>query len=207
MTDAQLRGILGDTDIDEKRGQVQDFVSRYEDGPPTEGFSGEEARERYDQIADKLSPEEYQQAATLAFERMSPEQRRDFAHMLMTYESENGMPVDPGDQMEDPDALARMTSRVQQQQPSGLGALLGGNAAPSGGMLENLLGGSQSSQSTGIGGLGGGLSGMLGGGNQMMGHNRSQSGAGLGDLLNNPIARAAIGGIASMAFRQLLSRR
>ena len=60
--------------------------------------------------------------------------------------------------------MARMTSRMRQQQPGGLGALLGG------------------------GGGGGG-------------------GGGMGDMLGNPLAKAAMAGIAAMAVKQMMNRR
>ena len=55
-----------------------------------------------------------------------------------------------------------MTTRMRQQQPGGLGALLGG------------------------GGGGGG---------------------GMGDMLGNPLAKAALAGVAAMAVKQMMNRR
>lgn len=180
-----LKDLLGDDD-QEKRNQAQDFVSRYEDGPPTDGFSDDEAIHHYHEVAGQLSPEEFQQFATEAFERMSPEQRREFGQMLMQHGTENGLPVSVDDQYDDPRQLARMTSQFQQQ-PIGLAGLFGGGLSG--------------------GGLGGGLGGMLGGlgGGQQYGAFQRQGG--MGGMMGNPIARAAIGGIAAMAFRQLLGRR
>ena len=182
-----LKDLLGD-DNQAKRTQAEDFVNRYDDGPPTDGFSDDEAIERYDEVAGELSPEEYQQFATEAFERMSPQQRQEFGQMLMRHGNENGVPMnadDPFDnQYDDPRQLARLASQFQQQ-PIGLTGLFG-------------MGG---------GGPGGGLGGMLGGfgGGQQYGSFRRPSG--VAGMMSNPIARAAIGGIAAMAFRQLLGRR
>lgn len=180
---SMLKELLGDDQ--EKRNQAQDFVSRYEDGPPTEGFSDDEAIQHYDEVAGELSPEEYEQFATEAFERMSPQQRQEFGQMLMQHGNENGLPVSADTRYEDPRQLAQLTSQFQQQ-PIGLAGLFG-------------MGGG--------GGLGGGLGGMLGGfgGGQQYGSFPRQGG--MGGMIGNPIARAAIGGIASMAFRQLLGRR
>jgi hypothetical protein len=68
---------------------------------------------------------------------------------------------------------------MHRQQPGILGQILGGGA---------------------MGGLGGGLGSMLGGGRQ------SSGGMG-GGILANPIAKAALGGIAAMAVRHMTNRR
>lgn len=192
--DSVLKTLLGgdnDDDHNQRRSQAQDFVSRYETGDPTEGFTDEEAAQRYEQVAGQLSPEEYQEAAMHAFERMSPDQRREFAEMIARHGDVSGMPIDSDIQYDDPRQLAQMTSQFHQQ-PSGLGALLGGGGGFGGGYP---MGG---------GGLGGMLGGLTGG---QMGASRMGGIGGMGGMMNNPVARAAIGGIAAMAFKQILGRR
>lgn len=49
---------------------------------------------------------------------------------------------------------------------------------------------------------GGGLASLFGGGNG----DRSGDGGGMGDLMNNPIAKVALGGIAAMAMKKVLGR-
>lgn len=204
--DSLLKGIFGGNDDDHQNRltQAQDFVSRYETGDPAEGYSDDEALRNYDQVANQLSPEEFQQAATQAFERMSPQQRQEFATMLQQHGTETGLPLSSNGAVDDPSALARLTGQIQQQQPSGLAGLFGGGQQSGGGlggMLSSLTGGGQQSG----GGLGGMLGGLTGGG-QTGGMNQAQGGNGLAGLMSNPIAKAALGGIAAMAFKQMMSR-
>lgn len=188
--DSMLKGLFGDQDDDtRKREQAQDFISRYDEGPPHENITAEEAVNNYQAVASQLSPQELEDSATEAYERLSPDDRRQFAQWL----KERG-----GDQVDnvtsdDPRQLARATSQLQSQQPAGLAGLLGG------GGLGGMLGGAGS----GGGNLGGLASGLLGGG---QGQNRGQGG-GMGDVLQNPIARAALGGIAAMAMKKMIGGR
>ncbi len=189
--DSMLKGLFGDQDDDTgKRDQAQDFISRYEEGLPHENISGEEAVNNYQAVASQLSPQELEESATEAYERLSPDDRRQFAQWLQ----ERG-----GDQVgnltsDDPRDLARVTSQLQSQQPAGLAGLLGG------GGLGGMLGGAGSDG----GNLGGLASGLLGGG---QGQHRGQGGGGMGDILQNPIARAALGGIAAMAMKKMIGGR
>jgi hypothetical protein len=61
---------------------TEDFVNRYDQGPPYEGISNDEAIGRYEQIAPELAPEVYQQSAQDAFTRMAPEERAQFGQLL-----------------------------------------------------------------------------------------------------------------------------
>ena len=127
-----------------KRSDWDDFVTRYDEGPPWAGVSDDEARSRYGEVAGRLPPAEYEDAARDAFARMSPEQRLEYGRYLQRQSRERGLDIPDfnqdglDDRLQDPDELARATSRVQQRQP---------------GMLEQMLGGG--------GGGGGGMGGML----------------------------------------------
>ncbi len=126
----------------ERRGEYEDFVNRYEQGEPWDGVSDEEARSRYDEVSSSLSEDDYELSAQEAFERMSPEQRRELARMVREQSRERGVQLDEFDDDDDeryardPRELARMTRKVKKQQPGGLGALLGGGGGM-GGMLGN----------------------------------------------------------------------
>jgi hypothetical protein len=70
---------------------------------------------------------------------------------------------------------------MQAQQPQGLAGLLGGSGV--GGMF---------------GGGGGGLGGMLGG---------ALGGQSQGGMMQNPMAKAVMGGIAAMAMKRMMGGR
>jgi len=143
------------------------FLQRFENGPPWEGYSDQEVLKRYGTVAGQASAQEYQQAATDAFGRLSPEQRVEFGRLLQQRAREQHAAVSGLDQsgikdFQDAQQLARLTGEVHQQP----------------GLLRSLLGE----------GSGGGQSQQAG-------------------LLSNPLAKAALAGIAAMAIKRVLGGR
>ena len=124
----------------DRRDEYEDFVRRYEDGDPTEGYDADEARSRYDEVTSELSDDDYELSAREAFERLSPQQRREFGRMLRQESRTQNLDLDDDDgdesRYEDPARLARMSRKARKQQSGGLGGLLGGGG---GGMLGNPL--------------------------------------------------------------------
>ena len=175
MVDQLLGGLFGgqDDDDDRRRGRARDFVNRYEQGPPYEGIAPDEAYHNYQQVAGRLSPQEYEEAAAEAFSRMSPRERMQFAQMM---EQRAGGRFG-GARAEDPRDLARATSRFRQEAGGvDLGDLFGFGGG--GGQSDDLLGAAR--------GRGGG--------------------GGMGDLMGNPLAKAALGGIAAIAMKKMMGR-
>ena len=110
----------------------------------------------------------YEESVREAFARLSPEERLQFTQYLRQQAQQQHLDFPDLNQdgiddrvQQDPGDLAQMTSRMRQEQPGGLGQLLGG------------------------GGGGGG---------------------GMGDMLGNPIAKAALAGIAAMAVKKMMNR-
>lgn len=180
--DSLLNGLFGDQDDDtSQRSKAQDFVSRYEQGAPYDNIADDEVVNNYQAVAGRLSPEQFEDSAAEAYERLSPEERRQFAQYLQEQSGRNDINT------ADPRELARYTTQVQSQQPEGLAGLLGGSG------LGGMLGGG------GGGGLGGMLGGALGG--------QQRQGQGQGGLLQNPMAKAVMGGIAAMAMKRMMGGR
>jgi hypothetical protein len=151
-----LQNLLGGG---QQKQEYQDFVNRYHQGPPAEGYSNQEVLNRYNQVATQLPPDAYQQSAEQAFARLSPQERQEFGQWLQTRaQQENVTLPNPGgnQQWQDPGALAQMTTQLHQQQPDLLSQLLGGHS---------------------------------------------------GTVLDNPLAKAALAGIAAMAAQRFLSQR
>ena len=177
-----LQGILGGG---QQRQELDDFANRYEQGAPWDGISDDEAMSRYSQIAPQLPPDVYQRSAQESFSRLDPQQRMQLGQYIQQRAPQYGVDFPDLDQngqddrLQDPAYLAQMTGRIHQQQPGLLGQILGGGGGGGGG------------------GLGGALGGVLGGGG---------GGAG-GGMLANPIAKAALGGIAAMAVKQMMGGR
>ncbi len=135
--DQLLGGLFGgqDDDDDRRRGRAQDFVNRYEQGPPYQGISDEEAYHNYRQVAGQLPPQEYEESAAEAFQRLSPQERRQFAQMLQQRAGGQFGSF----QEDDPRQLARMTSQYRQQDPGGLASLFGGGGGGGGGGMGDML--------------------------------------------------------------------
>ncbi len=165
-----------------QRQEYEDFVRRYDRGSPYDGISDEEALQRYHQIAPQLPPRVYEEAARDAFAQMSPRERAEFGRYLQQRTRQQGMDFPDlnrdgiDDRLQDPNFLAQVTGRMHQQQP---------------GLLEQLLGG-------------GALGGLLGGATGSM-RGAPQASRGQGNMLDNPLAKAALAGIAAMALRRMMS--
>ena len=144
-----LQNVLGSLGGDQQN-KIRDFSNRYQDGSPLEGYSDDEARDTYGQLASRLPREEYEASAEQSFSRLTPDQRREFA----TWLRQRGGTGLADDGIDDPRVLARETSRVHQEQP-------------------NIL----------------------------------QQAFGQGGALSNPIAKAAVAGIAAMAAQRMFGRR
>jgi len=127
----------------------EDFLKRFEDGPPSEGYGDREVLDRYGEVAHKVSPSDYEQAARDAFGRLSQADREEFGQLLAgRARSQNldlsGLTPASGQGFGDTDWLANITSQIHQQ-PGLLRDLLGGltgsssGTSSSGGLLSSPL--------------------------------------------------------------------
>jgi len=126
----------------------KDFLNRFEEGPPSEGYEDREVLDRYGEVAHKASPSDYEQAARDAFGRLSQADREEFGQLLAGRAQSKRLDL-PGltptqDQgFGDVDWLANITSQIHQQ-PGLLRDLLGGltgnrETSSSGGILSSPL--------------------------------------------------------------------
>ena len=126
----------------------KDFLNRFEDGPPSEGYSDREVLDRYGEVAHKASPSDYEQAARDAFGHLSQADREEFGQMLAGQARSKGFDLSgltpaQGKGFGDLDWLANITSQIHQQ-PGLLRDLLGGltgnrGASSAGGILSSPL--------------------------------------------------------------------
>jgi hypothetical protein len=106
---------MGLTDIVQdaaKSGKLQDFTERYDQGQPWEGISAEEATQQHDEVAAQLDDKEYEQSARESFENLAPAQRKEAGRELGVGETD------------DPDELAKQTTRIHNEQPDMLRDLM-----------------------------------------------------------------------------------
>ena len=140
-----LENILGGGQHSEQN--YRDFVNRYEQGAPHEGYSDEEVSSRYQQVSRQLPADVYQESAREAFSRMSPQERRQFGQYVQQQSQQQNynFPDADGDgqddRYQDSNYLAQATSRMHQQQPDMLSQILGGAAGMLGGNSQGGGGG------------------------------------------------------------------
>lgn len=192
-----LGNLMGGGDENRRRDEYRDFANRYDEGAPYDRISDEEAMNRYREVAPNLSEDEYRESAREAFSRMSPEERMQFGQQFRGHAQEQGYGdfIDrdhdgQDDRFQDPDYLANMTGRMHSREPDMMGNLMGGMMGGGNMMGGGGMGGG------GMGGMLGGLMGGGGGGGGMMG-----GGGGMG---GNPMAKAAMAGIAAMAVKRMM---
>src|SRR5262249_1484219 len=66
----------------ERQQDYREFVNRYEQGHPSEGYSDQEVLKRYGDVSHAVPPNQYTQAAIEALGKLSPEERAAFVKML-----------------------------------------------------------------------------------------------------------------------------
>jgi hypothetical protein len=180
--------------------QAQDFINRYQQGAPDQGYSNQEVAQQFQQVVPQLNPSQFQQAAAQSFQNLTPNQRAEFGEWLQQQAQQQGvgMPQMQPNGYQDPNALAQMTTQVHQQNPGLLGSLLGG-----------------------VAGVMGGQGGQSGGqtwqtldpqtrdlfirqwGNRAQ-QEWEKENAQAQSPLNSPVAKAAMAGIAAMAMKNLI---
>ena len=62
--------------------EYRDFVKRYEQGDPSQGYSDQEVLTRYGEVSHAVPPDQYAQAAQEALSKLSPQERAAFVKML-----------------------------------------------------------------------------------------------------------------------------
>ncbi len=132
----------------QSRAGFEDFLNRFEEGPPSEGYEDQEVLDRYGQVAHQSSPSDYEQAACDAFGHLSQADREEFGQLLAGQAQSRGLDLpgltpSQGQGFGDLDWLTNITSQIHQQ-PGLLRDLLGGltgsgGTSSSGGLLSSPL--------------------------------------------------------------------
>ena len=94
----------------QRQKEYGEFVDRYEQGHPSQGYSDQEVLKRYGEVSHAVSPDQYAQAAQQAVSKLSPEERAMFAKMLQDQAAARGVtlpgklapePTEPGQVLTD----------------------------------------------------------------------------------------------------------
>ena len=186
------RKALNPEERDHLTAQANDFVQRYTTGGPAEGYTGEEALKNFLAVSEYASPEQLQRATQQAVANLPSDQRAAFGKMLEERQQGTG--------------LVDIQRSGQTSQGAG-GAAAGGAAG--GDLFGSILGGLLGAPAGGGGAApqgGGALGDILG---QMMGGAQAQQApqpeAKGGGLMDNPMTKMVLGGIAAYAMKEILA--
>src|SRR6476619_1998303 len=119
-----LDDLLGNEQIQK---QYKDFVKRYEQGDPSEGYSDQEVLKRYGEVSHAVPPDQYAQAAQEALSKLSPEERAEFVKMLQDRAAARGVKL-PGNVAPEPKELGQVLTDLHKK-PGQLRDMLGGGDA------------------------------------------------------------------------------
>ncbi|WP_439393008.1 hypothetical protein ACRQ5Q_27500 [Bradyrhizobium sp. PMVTL-01] len=120
-------GILDQLGVGEGRlKEYSDFVNRYEQGHPSQGYSDQEVLTRYGEVAHAASADQYAQAAHEALSKLSPEERADILKMLQERAAARGVAL-PTQVPAEPKELGQVITDLHGK-PGQLRDMLGANA-------------------------------------------------------------------------------
>ena len=109
--------------------EYSDFVARYEQGAPSEGYSDQEVLKRYGEVSHAVPPDQYAQAAQEALSKLSPEERAAFVKMLQDRAAARGITL-PEQVPAEPKDLGQVITDLHRK-PGQLREMLGGDAVES----------------------------------------------------------------------------
>ncbi len=101
----------------------RDFLKRYEQGNPSEGYSDQEVLQRYGEVSHAVQPDQYAQAAQEALSKLSPEERAEFVKMLQERAAARGVTL-PQKVATNPTDLGQVLTDLHQN-PGQLRDILG----------------------------------------------------------------------------------
>jgi hypothetical protein len=126
--------------LDELRGggqhqnEYRDFLNRYEQGHPAEGYSDQEVLKRYGEVSHAVPRDQYAQAAQQALAKLSPEERAAFVQMLQERAAMRGVTLSREVQPQ-PNELGQILTDLHQK-PGQLRDVLGGGDVQSRGQAQ-----------------------------------------------------------------------
>src|SRR5262245_44978924 len=113
----------------QRQKEYRDFVNRYEQGHPSEGYSDQEVLKRYGDVSHAVPPNQYTQAAIEALGKLSPEERAAFVKMLQERAAARGVAL-PRQVTPEPKELGQVLTDLHGK-PGQLRDILGsGDAQP-----------------------------------------------------------------------------
>src|SRR5262245_8136356 len=112
----------------QRQKEYKDFVDRYEQGSPSEGYSDQEVLKRYGEVSHAVPRDQYAQAAQEALSKLSPEERAAFVKMLQEQAAARGVKLPP-ELAPEPKELGEVLTDLHET-PGQLRDVLGGGDIP-----------------------------------------------------------------------------
>ena len=122
----------------QRQKEYSDFVDRYDQGHPSQGYSDQEVLKRYGEVSHAVPSDQYAQAAQEALSKLSPEERAAFVKMLQDRAAARGVTL-PRQVAPEPKDLGQVLTGLHTK-PGQLRDMLGGAAV---GPQEQASGSSQ----------------------------------------------------------------
>ena len=113
----------------QRQKEYRDFVDRYEQGDPSEGYSDQEVLKRYGDVSHSVPPDQYAQAAIEALGKLSPEERAAFVKMLQQRAAARGVAL-PGQVAPEPKDLGEVLTDLHGKPGQLRDILVSGDAQP-----------------------------------------------------------------------------
>jgi hypothetical protein len=110
----------------QRQKDYRDFVNRYEQGHPSQGYSDQEVLKRYGEVSHAVPADQYAQAAQEALSKLSPEERAAFVKMLQDRAAARGVAL-PRQVAPAPKDLGQVLTDLHKK-PGQLRDMLGGDA-------------------------------------------------------------------------------
>ena len=111
----------------QRQKEYSDFVDRYEQGRPSEGYSDQEVLQRCGEVSHAVPSDQYAQAAQEALSKLSPEDRAIFVKMLQDRAAARGVTL-PVNVTPEPKELGDVLTDLHKK-PGQLRDMLGGDGA------------------------------------------------------------------------------
>ena len=113
----------------QRQKEYRDFVDRYEQGDPSEGYSDQEVVKRYGDLSHAVPPDQYAQAAIEALGKLSPEERAAFVKILQQRAAARGVAL-PGQVTPEPKELGEVLTDLHGKPGQLRDILVSGDAQP-----------------------------------------------------------------------------
>ncbi|MBR0693433.1 hypothetical protein [Bradyrhizobium lablabi] len=113
----------------QRQKEYRDFIDRYEQGDPSEGYSDQEVLNRYGDVSHAVPPDQYAEAAIEALGKLSPEERAAFVKMLQQRAAARGVAL-PGQVAPEPKELGGVLTDLHGKPGQLRDILVSGDAQP-----------------------------------------------------------------------------